>query len=66
MEKNGQKKAISQWCEKLASMEGVTMVAQSTINTLNMVIRNILSENVKNYIGDVAATNYAGTIKIST
>ena len=60
----GQSKALSQGYGKITEREGVTMVAQSTINHLNQIIRNELNNDVAAFRGDRTAINYAGSIDI--
>ena len=47
MEEDGYKEVMQQEYVKLTKREGVTLVAQTTINTLNTVIRNKLIENIE-------------------
>ena len=62
----GLDKAICQGYGMTTNREGVTMVAHTTINTLNAAIRKELNENVDIYKEDVIAVNYAGSIDIKT
>ena len=64
LESHGQLKVIDQGYSKIANEEGVMMIAQSTINTLNAAIRNELNDKTDKYRGDITAINYAGAINI--
>ena len=59
-----QDRVINQGYSKISDKEGVTMVAQSTINSLNQSIRERLNNNVELYKDDKTAINYAGAIDI--
>ena len=56
----GQDKAIKQGYSKITDLEGVMMVAQSTINNLNQLINKELNDNIEAYRSDLTALNYAG------
>ena len=60
----GQDKPIDKGYCRTTTKEGVTMVAQTTINIHNEVIRKELNENIDMFNGDVKAINYAGSINI--
>ena len=64
IESQGQRKVIDQGYSKICDKEGVTMVAQSTINTLNDGVKKELNNNLDKYIGDINAINYAGSTNI--
>ena len=64
LENHGQLKVIDQGYARITNKEGVMMIAQSTINTLNAAIRCELNNNLDKYRGDTTAINYAGAINI--
>ena len=64
IEMQGQKKVIDQGYGKITSKESVTMIAQMTINVLNLNIRKNLNENIDMYREDMTAINYIGSINI--
>jgi hypothetical protein len=65
IELQGQNKVIDQGYNKTTDRESVMMVAQSTINALNAVVRRELNENVDRYRGDMTAINYVGSMNIT-
>ena len=65
-ENYGEGKTIRLGYNKLTTLKGVTMVAQSTINTINTVINHKLCENVEINNWDGIAISYAGSIYTKT
>ena len=66
MEENGKRETIIQGYSQITKIDRVTMVAQTTTNTLNEVIKHKINVNAENYTGDIIAIKYAGTINIGT
>ena len=66
VEEGGNKNSVMQRYNKISTRESITMVAQSTINLLDVVIKSKLIENFEIYSGDKIAIGYAGTINVST
>ena len=65
MEEMGYKEEYQQGHKTITGKEGVTEVAQLTINILNAYTRYKLNEE-DTYIEDLLAINYAGSINITT
>ena len=66
VEDGGNKSSVMQRYNKISTRESITMVAQSTINLLDVVIKSKLIDNFEIYSGDKIAIGYAGTINVST
>ena len=60
VEDGGNKSSVMQRYNKISTRESITMVAQSTINLLDDVIKSKLIENFEMYSGDKIAIGYAG------
>ena len=60
MEEMGGDDVISKGYSKITNREGVMMVAQSTINTLNAFMMDEQRVNTPEYLVDKLAINYAG------